>query len=193
MKEVSYKWNTKNLDSILNIHSKNEFIEETFLTENPNDCSGIKNGFYGKKHTKETKKIISKKIKNKCQTDEDFRKSRINIGEKNGMYGSKRFADLNPMWEKKHSKKTKLKQSEKKKEWYKNNQNPNKGKKLSDERKNQISEKNSKEYKLINPEGKIIQIKNLAKFAESNNLSIGCLYQVVSGRNKSHKGWKKYE
>ena len=56
-----------------------------------------------------------------------------------------------------------------------------------------ISEKNSKEYTLLNPNNEIIKIKNLTKFAKDNGLSIGCLEQVVSGRNKSHRGWKKYE
>lgn len=38
-----------------------------------------------------------------------------------------------------------------------------------------------------------IKIKNLTKFVKDDKLSIGCLEQVVSGRNKSHRGWKKYE
>lgn len=192
MRKVTYKWDTKSLNSLLNIECKNNLIEETFTLDDSNDCSGIKNGFYGKKHSKETKKIIGEKIKNKCETDENFKKSRVNIGEKNGMYGSSRYGELNPMWGKNHSEKTKLIQSEKRKEWFKNNENPNKGKSISEERKKQISERNSKEYKLISPDGNLIKIKNLTKFAKENDLSIGCLHQVVSGRNKSHKGWKKY-
>jgi hypothetical protein len=108
------------------------------------------------------------------------------------MYGSARFGKLNPMYGKTHNEETRKKMSENIKKYYENNPNPNLGKKLSDEQKRCISEKNSKEFKLINPEGEIIHIKNLTKFAKENNLSIGCLQHVVSGRNKNHKGWKKY-
>ena len=94
------------------------------------------------------------------------------------------------MWKKTHSEEKKLKKSNKRKEWFKNNENPMKGKKLSKKQKEQISERNSKEYTLINPNGEMVKIKNLTKFARDNNLSIGCLEQLVAGRNKTHRGWK---
>lgn len=192
MKEITYKFNTKNLNKIFNIEEEST-IEETFISDNDGGCSGEKNGFYGKTHTDEVKKLIGEKIKYLHKTDENFRKSRINIGEKNGMYGSARFGELNPMYGKVHSNETRKKISENIKKYYEKNPSPNIGRKLSDEMKQKISEKNSKEYKLIDPNGKIVQVKNLTKFAKNNNLNIGCLQQVVSGRNKSHKGWKKYE
>lgn len=191
-KIISYEWDTKNLNDLFNIKSNTNTISEKFEAESFSGCEGINNGFYGKRHTQETKQKISDEIKNLCKNNEDFISSRINIGEKNGMYGSARYGSLNPMWNKKHSETTKHKQSEKRKEWHKNNENGNKGKRLSDERKKQISEKNSKRYELISPDGNIIEIFNLTQFAKDNNLSIGCLQQVVAGRNKSHKGWKKY-
>ena len=52
--------------------------------------------------------------------------------------------------------------------------------------------KNSKQYKLVSPEGQVVDVKNLTQFAKDNDLSIGSLQQVVAGRNKTHKGWKKY-
>jgi hypothetical protein len=45
--------------------------------------------------------------------DENFRMSRICIGEKNGMYGKPRSGDLNPMFGKKHSEEARKKMSEK--------------------------------------------------------------------------------
>jgi hypothetical protein len=77
----------------------------------------------------------------------------------------------------------------KKKEWFKNNENPLR-ENIPWNNETKIIRKNSKEYKLISPQGEIIKIKNLTKFAKDNDLSIGCLQHVVSGRNKSHKGWK---
>jgi hypothetical protein len=192
MKEISYKWNIENLDSLFHIKSYDNIIEDKFQVEESSGCEGIKNGFYGKTHTEETKQKISNKIKNLCKNDENFIRSRANIGEKNGMYGSARYGSLNPMWGKTHSEETKDKQRQKRKEWYKNNENGNKGKKISDTRKKEISKRNSKKYKLISPEGEVIDIVNLTQFAKDNNLSIGCLQQVVSGRNKAHRGWKKY-
>jgi hypothetical protein len=192
MKRISYKFNTKNLNKIFNIDG--EFIiEENFMTDSDGGCGGYKNGFYGKTHTEEVRKMIGERTKFLHETDENFRNSRINCGEKNGMYGSARFGELNPMYGKTHNEKTRKKISENIKKYYENNSNPNKGKKLSDEQKKIISEKNSKEYKLINPNGELIKIKNLTKFAKEHDLSIGCLQHVVAGRNKSHKGWKKYE
>lgn len=192
MKEINYKFNTKNLNKIFKINGE-KIIEETFIVDISSGCSGEKNGFYGKTHTQETKKIISNEIINLCKTDNDFKNSRRSFGEKNGMYESARFGRLNPMYGKEHSKETKKKISENIKKFYETNPSPNKGKKLSDEIKRKISEKNSKEYTLLNPNNEIIKIKNLTKFAKDNGLSIGCLEQVVSGRNKSHRGWKKYE
>ena len=194
MKEIYIKFNARKLNEIFNIGGKQ--ILEGFITldyDNSCNCSGYNNGFYGKKHTEETKKRISERVKYLDRTDEEFRNSRKNYGEKNGMYDSSRFGELNPMYGKCHTEETKKKISENIKKYYKNNPSPNKGRKISDEVKKQISERNSKKYKLISPNGELTEIKNLTKFAKDNDLSIGCLGQVVAGRNKSHRGWKKYE
>lgn len=191
MKKIHYKFNTKNLNKIFNI--KGEYIlEDVFMVDNDGGCNGEKNGFYNKKHTEETKKIIAERTKYLNETNIEYRKSRANYGEKNGMYGSARFGELNPMYGKTHNEETIRKISENIKKYYENNPNPNLGKSLTEEQKNKISEKNSKEFKLINPEGEVIYIKNLTKFAKENNLNIGSLRHVVAGRNKSHKGWRRH-
>lgn len=181
------KFNTKKLNEIFNIDSPPEVLYNEY-----DACSGYEgeyNPFYGKKHSEETKEKLRQITLDLCK-NESFRMSRANCGEKNGMYSSARFGDLNPMWKKNHSEETKNKQSIKRKEWYKNNESPNKGKPCLESTKKALSNKNSKEYKLLSPEGKIVEIKNLTQFAKENDLNVGCLYHVIFGRNKSHKGWK---
>lgn len=188
MKEIFFKFNTDKLCELLNIEYVG-IIEGKTLVETKSLCSGEKNGFYGKFHTQETKDIISEKIKFLYKNNPSFVNSRKNIGSKNGMYQSNRFGELNPMYGKTQSEETKQKISKAAKERYKSKTHPRIGNKLSKEKKSQIAEKNSKEYELISPEKNLIKLKNLEKFARENNLSVNCLRHVLSGRNKSHKGW----
>ncbi len=181
------KFNTKKLNETFNINSPSEILYEEY--EGVSGYEGELNPFYGKKHSEETKEKLRQITLELCK-DESFKMSRANYKEKNGMYGSARFGELNPMWGKNHSEESKSKQSEKRKEWFRKNESPLKGKPCLESTKKVLSEKNSKKYKLISPEGKIVNIKNLTKFAVDNNLNIKCLWHVVSGRNKSHRGWK---
>jgi hypothetical protein len=181
------KFNTKKLNETFNINSPPEILYEEY--EGVSGYERELNPFYGRTHSEKTKEKLRQITLDLCK-DESFRMSRANYKEKNGMYGSARFGELNPMWGKNHSEESKSKQSEKRKEWFRKNESPLKGKPCLESTKKAISEKNSKEYKLISPEGKIIEIKNLSKFARDNNLNVGCLQHVVSGRNKSHRGWK---
>lgn len=186
MKKI-IKFNTKKLNETFNIDNSSEIIYEEY--EGNSGCEGELNFFYGKKHSKETKEKLRQITLELCK-DETFRMTRANYKEKNGMHNSKRFGELNPMWGKNHSEEAKQKQSKKRKEWFKHNESPLKGKPCPETTKQKLSEKNSKEYRLISPKGEIVKIINLTKFAKENNLNIGCLHHVISGRNKSHKGWK---
>jgi hypothetical protein len=177
------------LNKLFNIDGPSKILLENNDFEGKCSYKKELNPFYGKKHTEETKDQLRKITLELCK-DQDFKMSRSNYGEKNGMYQSARFGKLNPMWGKKHSEETKIKQSNKRKEWFKNNDNPLKGKPCPENVKKLLSERNSKEYKLISPNGQYVKIKNLTKFAKDNNLSIACLRHVVSGRNKTHRGWK---
>ena len=47
-------------------------------------------------------------------------------------------------------------------------------------------------YQMVNPEGVTITITNIKKFCKDNGLCITNMYNVMSGKAKSHKGWKKY-
>lgn len=42
---------------------------------------------------------------------------------------------------------------------------------------------------LISPSGEATPIFNITKFCRENNLSNGCIYHLISGKYKQHKGW----
>lgn len=48
-----------------------------------------------------------------------------------------------------------------------------------------------KTYIFISPAGEEVVVNDLIRFCLKNNLSKGTLYQVASGKRKSHKGWVK--
>jgi len=62
---------------------------------------------------------------------------------------------------------------------------------------------NSKEYRrkilkvsasLISPDGKLYEnIKDIPNFAKEFGLDAKCLYAVIAGKNKTHKGWRLYK
>jgi hypothetical protein len=187
-------FSTKNLNEVLEISGEFETLSFDFDAESHTDsCSGILNGFYGKKHSEETKKLIAQKTIENLKSDA-YRETRINRGSKNGMFGVHRFGELNPMFGKKMSDEARGKMREAAAARYANGYiNPRRGSKLTREAKNEISDRNSKTYVLLSPSGEVEKIKNLTKFAKENDLSIGCLWHVVSGKNKSHKGWSKYD
>ncbi|AUS02988.1 HNH nuclease [Vibrio phage 2.275.O._10N.286.54.E11] len=102
--------------------------------------SGVNNPFYGKKHTKETKKILSEKAKGRKLSAEHIQAIKdANTGENNYFYG------------KKHTEETKAVMSEKAtarantKEHKERMSKLHKGKTMSDEACNKISEANKGE------------------------------------------------
>ena len=166
------------IDEALGISCEgSRLVEDEF--EGDSGSEGMLNGFYGKRHTEETKRIIGEKSKLYPK------EWKTNYGEANGMYGSARFGDLNPMWGKKQSEETRRKISEanKGKPAY------NKGVPCPKATKEALSTKNSRIYTMTNPCGEVTTIHNLSKFCSDNDLSEACMRHVIAGRNKSHKGW----
>ena len=53
-------------------------------------------------------------------------------------------------------------------------------------------EKRAKDYAFIGPDGVIYKGKNLKRFAEEHNLYRQNLNMVLTGKRKSHHGFKKY-
>jgi hypothetical protein len=114
---MTKKLNSKNqlmdcskINEILNVDGP-DFITLPQL-EGESGYAGKLNGFYGKKHTEETKQLLREKTLELLK-NEKFKMSRICVGEKNGMYGKSRSGDLNPMFGKKHSEEARKKMSEK--------------------------------------------------------------------------------
>ncbi len=67
-----------------------------------------------------------------------------------------------------------------------------KGRFISQEHRDKLADTNSKTvYTLLSPNGEVTEIINLAKFGRDNDLGTTKLYEVVSGKRKSHKGWRK--
>lgn len=159
-------------------------------------CSGPKNPFYGKKHSKKTKKNISKKNKNRYS------------GSKNPMYGIslieywtskygkdiadqkhkeylKKLSDTlsgkkNPFYGKKHSKKT-LKIIQQKNEIYRNN--------LSIEEKEKISKKLSESQKQLydrNPQDYIAKRSKAGKITATKieKYKINSIEKIVRDKLK---------
>jgi hypothetical protein len=54
-----------------------------------------------------------------------------------------------------------------------------------------LADFNSKEWSFIDPEGNLIVFKNLQKFCRENNLSIGNMKSVLSGKRSHHKGYRR--
>ncbi|AUR91783.1 winged helix-turn-helix DNA-binding domain protein [Vibrio phage 1.164.O._10N.261.51.A7] len=50
---------------------------------------------------------------------------------------------------------------------------------------------NAKNYKLISPEGVLVEVFNLKKFCNENELSDGNIGMVIRGKRNHHKGWRK--
>lgn len=49
-----------------------------------------------------------------------------------------------------------------------------------------------KKFKAVSPTGKTVEFENMAKFCRDNNLNKANFHKVVTGRNKSCKGWTAY-
>jgi len=150
--------NQKSKNTYLNSYLY-ESSRKTFLES----IKGENSFWYGRKHTLETRKKMSK-----AQT-----------GEKHSMYG------------KKHSPETKTKMSKSQKG--KPSPKGMLGKNHSEEAKQKIREqKEVKSFCIISSTGEIICDKNAKEFCRKNNLDKGHFSQVLNGKRKSHKGFRLY-
>lgn len=141
----------------------NSHLYESLKNRYTETLSGKNHHFYGKKHSLETKRKMS----------EDRR------GEKSPNYGRKASIE------------TRQKLSEMRKG------RPGtygmKDKKHSEESKKIMKErKEVKSFSVISPTGEIIHDKNTKEFCRKNNLDRGHFSCVLSGKRKSHKGFRLY-
>lgn len=49
----------------------------------------------------------------------------------------------------------------------------------------------AKTVELISPSKEVVKVFNISKFCRDNGLSDGNINQVLSGKRKQHKGWRK--
>lgn len=55
-----------------------------------------------------------------------------------------------------------------------------------------LSESNAKEWSFVDPQGNVITFRNLQKFCRENNLSVGNMRAVLSGKRSHHKGYHRH-
>jgi hypothetical protein len=134
---------------------------------------GMRQRRLGTKASDETKRKMSEAHKGRKnphseETKKNMRGKRPNIaGEKNPFYG------------KKHTPESIEKMSKKllgRKSWRKG-----------------ISVDSKYSYKLENPTGEIILTRNIKHICRENNLHPTCMYRLVTGKQRQHKGWKLIE
>lgn len=109
--QQALNWEHKVLKKMKVIH-RNDFLNQTdnkcfdpiLISKNMKTKKGIKNNFYGKTHSKETRKKISLANLGKKHTKESIEKMRLaSLGKNNAMYGKR--GKLSPRYGKKHIKK----------------------------------------------------------------------------------------
>ena len=135
--------------------------------ENPVSLAGENNPMYGKTHTEEWRKNHSDWLKNKWETDEEYRNFWHDkmSGENNYFYGKSMSGDKNPMYGKHHSEETKQKISE-----------ANKGK------------YNGKSTKVICVETQEI-FESINKAAQHFDSNINGIYVALDKENRTCKGY----
>ena len=124
---------------------------------------------------------------------------------KKGMY----LGEENPMYGKKHSSESRQRISDTRKGKCTGKDNPNYGghkdkilKKMSEAKRGnknpmyRISGERapaSKVFEFINPDGNEVVVRGMSDFCRRNNLSAGCMYQLIKGKIKTHRGYIKKE
>jgi hypothetical protein len=54
------------------------------------------------------------------------------------------------------------------------------------------AEKHAREFTIVSPTGEVIHGRNLKRFADENNVGASHLRKVINGKNKSSKGYTRY-
>lgn len=120
-------------------------------------------------------------------------KAKGHAGKDNFWYGKSRSGELGPMYGKHHTNETRVRLSEIAKSQYASGRvNPMKGRPKTEKQKSAIKAANSRSFDFLDPSGVHVAVTNLAEFCAVNGLDETCMRHVSKGRNKSHKGWKKW-
>ncbi len=128
-------------------------------------------GLSGMKHRPETKKKIAKKATGRKHSSDTKKvmseKASLRVGEKNTFFG------------KKHSSESKKKIS----------QNSYSSRLSTASRLDMAKKKGAKPIFLLSPDGLVVEVINKRGFCKQNQIHNAHLYELISGRRKSTKGW----
>lgn len=121
-------------------------------------------------------------------------KAKGRAGKDNFWYGKSRSGELNPMYGKHHGEATRAKMSKSQSAAYLAGRiHPMKGRAKTEKQKSAAKTSNSREFQFVDPSGAAVRVVNLAEFCKTNGLDEACMRHVSKGRNKSHKGWTKWQ
>jgi hypothetical protein len=162
-------------------------------------------GKYWLRHIKKYGNDVTTEIIKIFDNEENCKQFAIDFSIKNNIVESKEWANLRmengldgaPVGNT-FSKETLMKMSEAKKgkkprEYYSEIAKLNVGWSQSDYQKQKVRETFECAWVVINPKGESLNIVNLRKFCNENNLDQGNMVKVSQGILKQHKGWTCYK
>jgi hypothetical protein len=145
-----------------------------FIANRPERMLGERNGFYGKKHSEETKRKLSK----------------LNTGKKHSEKSKRLISEANRGKPKTEEHRQKIREKAR-------------GRYVKEETKQKLREYNlqedilrknieskQKEWIVITPEGTEEFVINLSEYCITKNISRSKMYSVAAGRRNHHKGYK---
>lgn len=166
----------------------------SYLEENGyNICLNAGSPTLGRKHSEETKEKIGRAHRGKFVSEETREKSRLShLGYKHSEEAKKKVGDFWRGRKKSEETKAKMKAHKRSKEHIEKISQANTGKKRSDEQKLGMAKSKKPEgYYLLSPQGELFHFYNMSDFCKEHNLTISKVSQVINGKEKSHKKWRR--
>lgn len=159
-------------------------------------------GKYWLSHLKKHGCFIKTKIVAQFHDEVECKKFALNFSIKNNIVESKEWANLrmengfdgapigNTFSKETLKKMSESKKGKKSREYYSAIAKLNVGWTQSEYQKQRARESNESSWIVITPEGSLLNIINLRKFCQENDLDQGNMVKVSQGILKQHKGWK---
>lgn len=158
-----------------------------------NLCEFADTSFLGRKHSEESKRIISEKAKHRLATNNPLKGrarpseviTRMAASMKGKLAGKK-----NPNFGKKHTEKILSKMRGPRPSMQGQN-HPRYGVELSEKSKDEMSKMRTHPFYILSPEGKLTHVESLRTFCAQHNLHSSGVYAVLRGRLTHYRGWRK--